>query len=63
MKIKRAKATDEPFIKLSDKENGKVYVINHYDKSTKRYSISPVDNVNVERFVKPDKEVFVDFEY
>ena len=34
-----------------------VYVRNHYDASTKRYSVSKYDDMNSERFMKGDTVV------
>jgi hypothetical protein len=54
------------YFKLVNK-NGKlsksVYILNHYERSIKKYSISPVDDMNAEKFVKPTQEVSLEFEY
>lgn len=40
-----------------------VWVLNHYDRSTKKYSLSPVDDMNREIFRDSNTLVEVDFEY
>lgn len=40
-----------------------VYTINHYDRETKSYSISPVTDINKERFIKSNRQVFIGFDY
>lgn len=37
-----------------------VYVRNHYDRSSKRISVSPYDDVCKERFHKPTLTVYID---
>ena len=55
-----------PYFKLVDSKGNlskKVYFINHYDKSSKKYSISDTKDINSERFVKSSQKISVDFEY
>jgi hypothetical protein len=40
-----------------------VYLVNHYERSCKKYSISPVDDMNKEIFVSGNKTVFIGFTY
>jgi hypothetical protein len=40
-----------------------VYVRNHYDRSTKTYSASKYGDMMFERFFKPTKLVWIDFEF
>lgn len=41
----------------------KVYFINFYERSLKKYSISPFDDINKEKFVKPTQLITLDFEF
>lgn len=50
------------FFKLKADSNA-VYVLNHYDRATKSYSISPDYDINAERFIKATRTVFVGFTY
>lgn len=49
------------FFKLSP--NGVVYVRGEYNRSVRRYSCHPFDDVNRERFIPGKKAVFTDFEF
>jgi hypothetical protein len=40
-----------------------VYVRGHYDRGSKRYSVTRFDDVNAERFLKGTTAVTVDFEF
>jgi len=60
--INQLKKSSAFYFKLKP-ENSAVYTINHYDRSTKTYSISPVDDINKERFVKSNRQVFIGFDY
>lgn len=40
-----------------------VWVLNHYDRSTKKYSLSPVDDMNREIFRDGNKLIEVGFTY
>ena len=40
-----------------------VYVRQHYDAGSKRFSVSRADDMNAERFLKGDTLVIVDFDY
>jgi len=52
----------ETFFKRS--QDGKtVYLVNHYERSCKRYSVSPVDDMNRELFIPGNKQVFIGFTY
>lgn len=59
------KNKDEYFKLVDNKGNiGKcVYFINGYVRELKKYSISPFDDINKERFVKPTQQVFTEFEF
>ena len=60
--MQQFKASKEVFFKL-DQDSSVIYTYNHYDRSSKRYSISPVHDVNKERFIKGTKPIFIGFEY
>lgn len=40
-----------------------IYQKGHYDRGSKTYCCSDVEDMNREIFIKGDKEVFVEFEY
>ena len=40
-----------------------VYLVNHYERSSKKYSVSPVDDINKELFIPGSKKVFIGFIY
>jgi hypothetical protein len=40
-----------------------VYLVNHYERSSKKYSVSPVDDMNKELFIPGSKKVFIGFTY
>tara|TARA_E500000331_G_scaffold332531_1_gene355802 strand:+ start:304 stop:519 length:216 start_codon:yes stop_codon:yes gene_type:complete len=40
-----------------------VYFIDHYCRSEKKYCCCKFDNVNIFRFLKGNREVFIDFEF
>lgn len=51
-------------IYFKKKETSKmVYKLNNYDRSTKSYSCSSVEDINHEVFIKSNKLVFVGFTY
>lgn len=60
-KIKNLKVGD--FFRLKDSETSPVWVRGEYDRSLKKYSTYKFDDVNHERFVSPDIEVFTEFEF
>jgi hypothetical protein len=60
--INQVKKLKEIYIKLKP-DSEKVYVVNHYDRGSKKWSISPCDDIFSERFVKSTKEVFIGFTY
>lgn len=41
-------------------DSTRLWVRNHYDRITKRYSYSPYDDVNKEYFAKASRIVFID---
>lgn len=62
IKMNQLKASKAYFFKLNP-DSDMVYTYNHYERSIKRYSISPVTDINKERFIKADKDIFIGFEY
>ena len=52
----------EKYFKLKA-ESDTVYLVNHYDRASKKYSISKVDDISSERFIAGNKMVFVGFDY
>lgn len=40
-----------------------IYYLNGYDRSTKKYSISNVNDICSEKFVKATQKITIDFEY
>jgi precorrin-3B methylase len=60
--ITQVKKLKEKYIKLrADSET--VYVINHFDRSSQKYSVSPTDDMNAEKFVNKSSLVFIGFTY
>ena len=60
--IKELKKSKEEFFKL--KPNSKVvYIVNHYDRASKSYSISPFEDCNKESFIKSNRKIYVGFCY
>ena len=60
--IRELKKLDEVYFKRSETAE-RVYKINFYDRSLKKYSASPTDDMNSELWIKPTKQVFIGFEY
>ena len=60
--IRDLKKLNECYFKRTEAAS-KVYKINHYDRSSKKYSASPVDDIHSEIFIKSSKEVFIGFTY
>ena len=60
--IKNLNKLNIKYFKLNENSNT-VYYINHYLKGYNEYSISKFEDMNSERFVKPSKKVFIDFEF
>jgi len=60
--INQLKNNGEVYFQLKLGSNT-IYKINHYDRSSKSYSISPVTDINKERFIKSNRQVFIGFDY
>ena len=60
--INKIKTSGAVYFKLQPEANA-VYTLNHYDRASKSYSISPVSDINKERFIKATKAVYIGFEY
>nr|DAK61221.1 MAG TPA: hypothetical protein [Caudoviricetes sp.] len=60
-KIKNLKIGD--YFRLKDSETSPVWVKGEYDRSLKKYSTYKFDDVNHERFVSSNLEVFTEFEF
>lgn len=58
-----ANVAKNEFFKLKPTSTAPVYIKNHYDRQSKTYSISPVDDYNRESFKKPKLIVYVGFTY
>lgn len=60
------KQDKEAYFKLVNK-NGEasktIYFVNFYERSLKKYSISPFEDINKEKFVKPSQLVKIEFEF
>ena len=60
--INQLKKSREEFFKLSP--NSKVvYIVNHYDRFSKSYSISPFEDCNKETFIKSNRKIYIGFSY
>jgi hypothetical protein len=66
MTLKDFRKTKEPYFRLVNKK-GEVskttYFVNGYERSEKKYSISPFEDINKEKFVKSTQLVTIDFEF
>ena len=62
IKMNELKKNKELYFKKKESST-MVYKLNHYDRSTKSYSCSSVDDINHEVFIKSNKIVFVGFTY
>jgi hypothetical protein len=62
IKMNELKKNNEIYFKKKETSN-MVYKLNHYDRSTKSYSCSSVDDICHEVFIKSNKLVFVGFTY
>jgi hypothetical protein len=60
MKLKDAKKGD---LVMLAKGSQAVYVKGHFDRKTRRYSLTRFDDINAERFVSGNTEVMTDFEF
>lgn len=60
--ITKLKQSKEKFFKLRV-DSDRIYTVNHFDRSSQKYSISPVDDINEEKFIMKSRLVFVGFEY
>tara|TARA_R100001594_G_scaffold58491_1_gene92540 strand:+ start:833 stop:1033 length:201 start_codon:yes stop_codon:yes gene_type:complete len=60
--INQLKKNNEEFFKLSPNSKA-VYIVNHYDRASKSYSISPFENCNKEKFVKSNRKIYIGFTY
>lgn len=62
IKLKELKKGDYFTLKpIEYPEDRQVYIRGDYERSNKKYSVCKFDDVNNERFIKGDKEVFTDF--
>ena len=60
--IKDLKKNKEEFFKLSPNSKT-VYIVNHYDRGSKSYSVSPFEDYNKETFVKSSRKIYIGFSY
>jgi len=60
--IKELKKSKEEFFKLSPNSKA-VYIVNHYDRGSKSYSISPSEDCNKESFIKSNRKIYIGFTY
>jgi|TARA_R110001606_G_scaffold267136_1_gene416048 hypothetical protein len=59
--LNKLKQSGEYYFKLKEDSNA-VYIINHYNRCDKTYTVSNCENMN-ERFIKANKPVFIGFTY
>lgn len=60
--IPEMKKLKEKYLKLRV-DNERVYIVNHFDRASAKYSISPVDDMNAEQFISKNRLVFIGFDY
>ena len=66
MTIKDLKKSKEYYFKLVNskgEESKTIYYCNGYVRALKKYSISNVNDICSEKFIKPTQQITVDFEY
>lgn len=61
VRLGEVKALGEQYLMFPNQKT--VWTINHYDRSSKKYSLSPVDDMNREIFRDANKLVEVGFTY
>lgn len=61
MKTKLSTLPKGEYIRLT--ENGPVWIKGHYDRASKKFSLSKADDMNAETFRKGTLEVFHGFTY
>jgi hypothetical protein len=61
IRLGAVKEAKEDYLRIG--KSKAVWVINHYDRSTKKYSLSPTDDMNREIFRDANCLVEVGFEY
>ena len=62
IQLNQLKKHKETYFKFKEESNT-VYTINYYDRSTKKYSVSPVPDMNREMFIKPTRLIVIGFTY
>lgn len=60
--IPEMKKLKEKYFKLRA-DSDQVYIVNHFNRSESTYSISPVDDMNAEKFISKNRLVFIGFTY
>lgn len=48
---------------ISEPKESQVYIKGEYDKASKTFSVCKFSDMNVERFIKADKQVYIDFTF
>lgn len=61
IKLGSFKSTGEKYLQFPGQKT--IWVLNHYDRSSQKYSLSPVDDLNREIFRDANKIVLIGFEY
>ena len=62
IRMNELKKNKEIYFKKKETSN-MVYKLNHYDRTSKSYSCSSVDDIHHEVFIKSNKLVYVGFTY
>ena len=62
IQLNQLKKHKETYFKFKEESNT-VYTINYYDRSTKKYSVSPVPDMNRMMFIKPTRLIVIGFTY
>jgi len=57
------KVHEGDFVRFRDTDTAPVWVRQHYDRSSRTYSLCKYDDANHERFCKGTQKCYVDFDF
>lgn len=61
IKLNQLRASGEKYFRFPNRET--VYIANHYDRATKKYSVSKAEDINHECFKRGDVLIEIGFTY
>lgn len=62
-KTKVNKVNQGTYFKLKPTETAPVWVRGHYDRGSRSYSCYKFDDTNHEKFLKPTRDIYIDFTF